>query len=444
MDYETLRTILKAQTKAQQQMFTELMKRMGKMASASDPAVPTAPVATVEFVTNSLSTLEPPEFVYDPENGCTIEVWYNRYEDVISKDGATLDDAAKARLIVSKLDAVTYARFTKHILPKRACDVPLTDTVAVLKELFGHNVSVFTGRYAFLKTQRKEGRLRDYTGLVNQRHVMAELNDVTPEQMKCLVWICGLVALQDADVRARALRKMEDNPQTTLKELAAEVQHFLDIRQDATLLERSSVPHVNIVDSQKSRNCFRCGANHWSRDCSFVNNRCHDCRHSGHKRGFCKNFPEKKKRIAKQKRKSANTVTIASTRADVAVNRIYRRVQIDGKTVRMRLDTGAGVTLLSTADWTAMGRPKLQSPHLTLKSTNNEPINVRGCYECNFIIDGHRRYARATVLPLEKRLHLQHLFKDTQHLEFFSRNAPEEEVPSSLRSWTRMLYKVKG
>ncbi|KAK6763082.1 hypothetical protein RB195_023694 [Necator americanus] len=40
-----------------------------------------------------------------------------------------------------------------------------------------------------------------------------------------------------------------------------------------------------------------------------------------------------------------------------------------------------------------MGRPKLQSPRLTLKSANNESINVRGCCECNFIIDGHRGYA---------------------------------------------------
>ncbi|KAK6765277.1 hypothetical protein RB195_025274 [Necator americanus] len=337
------------------------------MASASHPAVPTAPVATAEYVTHFLPT-RLPDFVYDPENGCTFEVWYNRYEDVISKDGAPLDDAAKARLIVSKLDAETYARFTSHILPKRACDVPLTDTVVVLKELFGHNTSVFARRYAYLKTQRNEESLRDYTGLVNQLHAMVEFNDVTPEQMKCLVRIRGLVAPEDADVRARALRKMEDNPQTTLKEFAAEVQYFLDIRQDAALLERPNIPHVNVVDSQKGRNreppspCFRCGANHWSRDCTFVNKRCHDCRRSGHKRGFCKNFPEKKKRNAKQERKSANTVTIASTRADVAVNRIYRRVQIDEKTVRMRLDTGADVTLPSTADWTAMGRSKLQSP----------------------------------------------------------------------------------
>ncbi|VDO83841.1 unnamed protein product [Haemonchus placei] len=85
---------------------------------------------------NSLST-RLPEFVYDPDNGCTFEVWYNRYEGVISKDGGALDG-------LQKLDAITYARFTSCILPKRACELSLSDTVATLKELFGHNTSVFS------------------------------------------------------------------------------------------------------------------------------------------------------------------------------------------------------------------------------------------------------------------------------------------------------------
>ncbi|PIO77827.1 reverse transcriptase [Teladorsagia circumcincta] len=299
---------------------------------------------------NSLS-MRLPEFVYDPDNGCTFEVWYNRYEDVISKDGATLDEAAKARLIVSKLDAVTYARFTSHILPKRACEISLADTVATLKDLFGHNTSVFSRRYVYLKTQRNGENLRDYTGLVNQRHTMAEFNDVSPEQMKCLVWICGLSSSEDADIRARALRKMEDNPQTTLKELAAEIQQFLNIRQDAALPERPVSSHINAVDSQNRKRdplspCFRCGALHWSKDCPFLNKTCHDCGNSGHKRGFCKNFRTKKKQKPKRKRRTANNVVIASTHVDAAsTSRIYRPVQINGKTIRMRLDTGADLDL---------------------------------------------------------------------------------------------------
>lgn len=61
---------------------------------------------------------------------------------------------------------------------------------------------------------------------------MTELNNVTLEQMIC-IWICGLSASEDADIRARAL---EDNPKTTLKKLYSEIQRFLDVRQDVTML----------------------------------------------------------------------------------------------------------------------------------------------------------------------------------------------------------------
>ncbi|EYC44064.1 hypothetical protein Y032_0473g2103 [Ancylostoma ceylanicum] len=194
----------------------ERMERLSVMAATPAPA--------------SASTAE-----FDPDNGCTFDVWYNRYEDIIANDGSTIDDAAKARFIVSKLNAATYARFTNHILPKKTFDISLHGTVKTLKELFGHDMSVFVRRYTYLRTQRNDETMRDYTGLVNRRHEMAEFNDVTPEQMKCLVWICGLADPEDTDIRARALRKMEDNPQTTLKDLSAEIQQFMDIRQDAKL-----------------------------------------------------------------------------------------------------------------------------------------------------------------------------------------------------------------
>ncbi|XGW22264.1 hypothetical protein V3C99_004908, partial [Haemonchus contortus] len=73
----------------------------------------------------------------------------------------------------------------------------------------------------------------------------------------------------------------------------------------------------------------------------------------------------------------------------------------------MRLDTGADVTLLSNADWIAMGRPTLRPPRITLRSANDKPINVRGCYECNFVIDGHhgRDYSTGLNDALEQHQH---------------------------------------
>ncbi|PIO69413.1 hypothetical protein TELCIR_08759 [Teladorsagia circumcincta] len=265
------------------------------------------------------------------------------------------------------------------------------DTVETPQELFGHNTSVFARRYAYLKTQCNGESLLDLTGLVNRRHEMAELNAITAEQMKCLVWICGLAAPENADIRTHALRKLESNPQTTLRELSTEIQQLLGIQQDAKLPgspppATAPLPEVNAVDAKKSHSkeppspCFRCGGSHWAKECDFIKKRCHACNRIGHKKGFCENFNRSRTSNPEKKRKLANQVVIAaSTTTDIApTKRIYRTVEINGASTRMRLDTGADVTLLSYKDWTAMGRPRLLSPLFTLKSANNKKINVRG------------------------------------------------------------------
>ncbi|VDM39501.1 unnamed protein product [Toxocara canis] len=59
----------------------------------------------------------------------------------------------------------------------------------------------------------------------------------------------------DADIRTLAPRKMEDNPQTTLKQLSFEIQQFLNIRRDAKLLGSPPSlfqPEVNAADGLPS------------------------------------------------------------------------------------------------------------------------------------------------------------------------------------------------
>ncbi|PIO53912.1 hypothetical protein TELCIR_24737, partial [Teladorsagia circumcincta] len=204
------------------------------------------------------------------------------------------------------------------------------------------------------------------------------------------------------DIRTHALRKLESNPQTTLRELSTEIQQLLDIRQDAKLpcsspSAAAPLSEVNAVDAKKSHKkeppspCFRCGGLHWAKECDFIEKRCHACNRIGHKKGFCKNF--NKRRTSKlKKRKRANQVVIAASATTdvVPIKRIYRSVEINGCSTRMRLDTGADVTLLSHKDWTAMGRPRLMPPLFTLKSANGKKINVRGHFKCTFTIDGRQ------------------------------------------------------
>ncbi|EPB69438.1 hypothetical protein ANCCEY_11476 [Ancylostoma ceylanicum] len=283
MDAGTLRAILDAKATQQQKALDAqamqqwktldaVMERMERLFSAMGATPAAAPASSAEFVTNSLST-RLSEFTYDPDNGCTFNVW------LLALLSTT------PRKLAYRLEVGC-----RHV----------------------HSLN---------EPHPAEEDIRRLPGLNRE-----DFSDVTPEQMKCLVWICGLANPEDADIRARALCKMEDNPQTTLEELSAEIQQFMDIRQDAKLLENQSsspLSGINVVNAKKnqSRNppslCFRCGGPHWAKDCDFANKTCHDCERVGHKKGYCKNFT-KKKPIPKQERRSANNVvTVASTTAHV-------------------------------------------------------------------------------------------------------------------------------
>lgn len=104
----------------------------------------------------------------------------------------------------------------------------------------------FACRYSYLRTQRNGESLLDYTGTVNSRHEIAEFNDITPEQMKCLVWMWPCRGRRCRHPSSG--RKMEDNPKTTLKELNSEILQ----RHDAKLLKgqpSSSPSAINFVNS---------------------------------------------------------------------------------------------------------------------------------------------------------------------------------------------------
>lgn len=138
-----------------------------------------------EISSNILSRL--PTFSYDPDNAVTFESWLTRYEIVLKSDGRDLDEATRARLIVQRLDAQAFERFSSHILPKRAEDLSYKELVNTLKELFGHNLSLVSRRYRYLRVQcnhDNDGTFEDYTGDVNRLHEMAEMSSVTPDELK--------------------------------------------------------------------------------------------------------------------------------------------------------------------------------------------------------------------------------------------------------------------
>src|SRR5690606_25336722 len=124
-----------------------------------------------------------PELVYDPENGCTFVLWYQRYQDIITNDRDSIDSKAQARLIVSKLDSQCYARYASTILAKTSADLSHEETVKVYNDLFGSNETLFKRRIDCFQTKRNPtDTIKAHAAIVNRSCELAELSKITIEE----------------------------------------------------------------------------------------------------------------------------------------------------------------------------------------------------------------------------------------------------------------------
>ncbi|XP_062714268.1 uncharacterized protein LOC134291026 [Aedes albopictus] len=123
-----------------QQVILQMAQLLQQMAQQQQQALPQ--VQSQEQILESLSS-NITEFAFDEENGVTFGRWFDRYQDLFENDARQLEDAAKVRLLLRKLDTPSHSRYINYILPKLPKDVTFEDTVKILKKIFENQVSTF-------------------------------------------------------------------------------------------------------------------------------------------------------------------------------------------------------------------------------------------------------------------------------------------------------------
>ncbi|VDP64120.1 unnamed protein product [Heligmosomoides polygyrus] len=96
------------------------------------------------------------KFVFDPDVDSCFSKWYIRYRAVFVEDGKQLPESARVRLLREKLDAASFEKYQRHVLPKEVSEIGFDETVSTLKQLFDVKTSEFTTRYQCLKLEKKE------------------------------------------------------------------------------------------------------------------------------------------------------------------------------------------------------------------------------------------------------------------------------------------------
>ena len=256
-----------------------------------------------------------------------------------------------------------------------------------------------------------------HVGLVNRECERFQLNTLTIDQFKSLIFICSLQSPLFADIRLRLLNMLEQDPKLTLNSIAEEYQRLANLKHDTTLVQSGGQggSEVHAVQSRTSGTlgaspgkqqsgpnsgpsrsrkppapCWHCGAWHFVRFCPFKQHRCRRCNRVGHKEEYCQSKrPSALGAIKPQTKAKKNPKYIGRSHSLLAtfqINAPSRRkfisVHINGRPVRMQLDTASDITIISEKLWHTLGRPPVRQTAQTAISACGGHLKLIGKLEC--------------------------------------------------------------
>ena len=183
------------------------------------------------------------------------------------------------------------------------------------------------------------------------------------------------------------------------------------------------------AQNQKFQNtaCFHCArTNHRPYKCKFKTATCYKCQKTGHISPACK--PQfRKSQIhsleTDQSESSSDSDTeflkTVTTNNKSKREAIHQTPCINGKQLTMELDTGAGVSVISQADYQKhFSNLRLKDTDLKLKSYSGEEIHINGLINCDVTLDGQSKQLSLYVVqggekPLFGREWIHELELDT-------------------------------
>lgn len=158
---------------------------------------------------------------------------------LIRIDLADVPEDKKIRLMLRKLGAAEHEKSTNFILPKKSTDLFVDEAVAVLSQIFGGQTSLFNIRYKCLTMTKKDHEdWVSYSSRVNRERERSMWHKMTGNQYKCLIYVCGLQAAKDAEIRTRILSRMEQDPDITLQQVTGECRRITNLKHDALMIQQ--------------------------------------------------------------------------------------------------------------------------------------------------------------------------------------------------------------
>lgn len=362
------------------------------------------------------------EFSYDPENGSIFSAYFRRFADIFKEECSEWSQEKKVRLLLQKLNPACHDRYCNYILPRVPGEISFDETVQILTNVFGEKSSLFNLRWKCLNlTKRDDEDFFSYAGIVNRECQQFKLEELTADRFRCLIFVQGLTASKDSEIRARILTKLEQDPNLTLQAIVDECNRIVSMRHDSAKIEEKDVAQVRYArrDGSKNRHlkpirrysestqkwkpktwentqkrkpdtCPSCSGFHIKGRCPFKNKICYFCGRLGHVMHLC--------REKRSSTKSFVKAVISRKNGGGHNGRKFADIKMNNKNIRFQIDTGSDLSIISEDSWKKIGKPTLVRSEKVAKGVTGRKLNFIGEFMCNISFGGKTCKAKVYVL----------------------------------------------
>ncbi len=307
-----------------------------------------------------------------------------------------IDDDKRVSVLLSAIGGKAYALLRSLTAPTNPADLSLDNIVKVMQEPLAPKPLLIAERFRFHKRNQNNGEsIAVYVAELKKLSEHCQFGDGLNDTLRDRL-VCGI---SQESIQKRLLSEAD----LTFKR-AVEIAVAMETAARDAVELRSGVK-VSVIKvttagkpkktMQKVELCYRCDrGGHKANQCRFKTEICRKCNKIGHIQRACRSdvqYSDKERQYKAQKKKSWNVhavtensdeesdtglanLEIYSLKSDLK-QAIWLTPQVNGQPIRMELDTGSAVSVMSQHEFEKHFRTaKLKPSPVKLKTYTGEPI----------------------------------------------------------------------
>ena len=291
-----------------------------------------------------------------------IEDYFERFEFFLAVN--KVEEAQRVPHLLSGLGAKTYAVLKNLVAPRKPSECTLAQITESLIRHFKPKPPVIAERFAFHKRDQRPGEpIKEF--LIELRRLARTCNfgDFLEQAIRDRL-VCGMI---NSSTQKKLLAEKDLSLQRAVDIATAAEMAVLDQQQGVHTSDQTDVHSVSF--SKLICNC--CGKRgHTAQKCRFRHEVCFKCRKQGHLQVMCKErtrppeMPSKPgvKQVEPKTEQDDDTTIWTITGGQTEGYHIH--LNLDKQPIRMELDTGAAVSVMSEKQWEAVfGETKSLYPY---------------------------------------------------------------------------------